>query len=193
MTERLFVTPPRLNKLRDTRPTRQVELTFLLASPRKILTFLWALAFSVHAKEAYVRLQLSFCATRIHELDIISMDSQKSTATKRPFPADGTDSTQTFGTTNQSSNEEPKAKNQPLNTSTERPSAFASARKDGVGMAWLQVIGSFFLWFNTWGLVNAFGVYQTYYQLELLTSSTPSEISWIGSLQVFLLMVRLNL
>ena len=32
-----------------------------------------------------------------------------------------------------------------------------------------------------------FGVFQTYYQTTLLTSQTPSNISWIGSSQVFLL------
>ena len=86
---------------------------------------------------------------------------------------------------------------------------------NGGSLAWLQVAGSFFLWFNTWGksrrpsrahrcmwvsgrltpyrytgFVNAFGVYQTYYELDLLRGFTASDISWIGSLQVFLLMVR---
>ena len=32
-----------------------------------------------------------------------------------------------------------------------------------------------------------FGVFQTYYQTTLLVSETASNISWIGSLQVFLL------
>ncbi|KAB2572588.1 Aspyridones efflux protein apdF [Lasiodiplodia theobromae] len=55
--------------------------------------------------------------------------------------------------------------------------------------AWLQVAGAYFLFFNSWGVVNSFGTYQTYYRSELLQSSTPSAISWIGSIQGFLLML----
>ncbi|KAH8697433.1 putative monocarboxylate transporter [Talaromyces proteolyticus] len=53
--------------------------------------------------------------------------------------------------------------------------------------AWLQVLGAFSLNLNTWGLMNAFGVFQTFYQLDLLASKTSSEISWIGSTQSFLM------
>ncbi|KAL8790010.1 MAG: hypothetical protein Q9195_006559 [Heterodermia aff. obscurata] len=59
---------------------------------------------------------------------------------------------------------------------------------DGGTKAWLQVLGGFLLVLNTWGLTNAYGVFQTYYSTELLTSSTPSAISWIGSIQAFLLL-----
>lgn len=55
--------------------------------------------------------------------------------------------------------------------------------------AWLQVISSFFVFFNTWGIVNAFGIYQTYYEHGILVGSSPSDISWIGSLSAFLLML----
>ncbi|KAI3339320.1 riboflavin transporter MCH5 [Ustulina deusta] len=37
---------------------------------------------------------------------------------------------------------------------------------------------------NTWGFINSFGVFQTYY-MELL-GRPPSDISWIGSITVFL-------
>lgn len=60
---------------------------------------------------------------------------------------------------------------------------------NGGVVAWLQVLGSFFVFFNTWGIVNAFGIYQTYYQDGILSSSTPSDISWIGSIEAFLLML----
>ncbi|KAL2172240.1 hypothetical protein VTG60DRAFT_6618 [Thermothelomyces hinnuleus] len=60
---------------------------------------------------------------------------------------------------------------------------------DGGLRAWLQVLGSFFLFMNTWGLVNSYGVYQTYYQLDLLRDKTPSQISWVGSFQACLLLV----
>lgn len=39
--------------------------------------------------------------------------------------------------------------------------------------------------FNTWGFINSFGVFQTYYVTML--NKPPSVITWIGSVQVFLL------
>ncbi|KAI1105737.1 MFS general substrate transporter [Jackrogersella minutella] len=60
---------------------------------------------------------------------------------------------------------------------------------DGGLDAWLQVLGAFTVMLATFGLVNSFGVYQTYYETELLKTSTSSDISWIGSLQGALLML----
>ncbi|KAI1073491.1 putative MFS monocarboxylate transporter [Whalleya microplaca] len=60
---------------------------------------------------------------------------------------------------------------------------------DGGSVAWLQVLGSFALYLNTWGMTNAFGVFQTYYESNLLRHVTPSAISWIGSTQSFFLLV----
>ncbi|KAK6957291.1 hypothetical protein Daesc_000073 [Daldinia eschscholtzii] len=59
---------------------------------------------------------------------------------------------------------------------------------DGGSVAWLQVLGSFALYFNHWGTINTFGVFQTYYENELLRRMSPSDISWIGSTQSFLLL-----
>ncbi|KAK4556128.1 hypothetical protein LTR86_006825 [Recurvomyces mirabilis] len=58
---------------------------------------------------------------------------------------------------------------------------------DGGLTAWLQVLGGYFLFFNTWGLINAFGVFETYYSEILLPGKTPSSIAWIGTLTSFLL------
>ncbi|KAJ5678432.1 uncharacterized protein N7477_004065 [Penicillium maclennaniae] len=55
--------------------------------------------------------------------------------------------------------------------------------------SWLQVLGSFFLFFNSWGVINTWGAYQTYYEQTLLSDSSSSSIAWIGSLQSFLLML----
>ncbi|KAJ0413435.1 major facilitator superfamily domain-containing protein [Aspergillus carlsbadensis] len=55
--------------------------------------------------------------------------------------------------------------------------------------AWLQVFGSFFLFFNSWGVVNTWGVYQTYYEQTILSDMSSSTIAWVGSLQSFLLML----
>ncbi|KAK7457414.1 major facilitator superfamily transporter [Colletotrichum acutatum] len=55
--------------------------------------------------------------------------------------------------------------------------------------AWLQVLGSWILFANTWGLTNSFGVFQAYYSNNLLPDVNPSAISWIGSIQIFLMML----
>ncbi|KAL4762897.1 MCT family MFS transporter [Aspergillus foveolatus] len=54
---------------------------------------------------------------------------------------------------------------------------------------WLQVLGSWFLFFNSWGVVNTWGVYQTYYEQNQLSDISSSSIAWVGSLQSFLLML----
>ncbi|EME38853.1 hypothetical protein DOTSEDRAFT_92146 [Dothistroma septosporum NZE10] len=58
---------------------------------------------------------------------------------------------------------------------------------DGGFTAWLQVISGFFLFFNSWGLINAFGVFQSYYKSTLIPYETQSNLSWIGSIEAFLL------
>lgn len=54
-------------------------------------------------------------------------------------------------------------------------------------VAWLQVLSGFFLFFNSWGLINAFGVFQSYYKDTLIPTQSDSNISWIGSIEAFLL------
>ncbi|KAJ5179189.1 hypothetical protein N7492_002399 [Penicillium capsulatum] len=56
-------------------------------------------------------------------------------------------------------------------------------------LSWLQVLGSFFCFFNSWGIINTWGAYQTYYEQDLLAGTSSSSIAWIGSLQSFLLML----
>ncbi|KAF4922360.1 Fujikurins efflux protein [Colletotrichum viniferum] len=56
---------------------------------------------------------------------------------------------------------------------------------DGGLWAWLSVLGTFLVVMNTWGVINSFGVFQSYYVTAL--DRPPSDISWIGSIKVFLL------
>lgn len=56
---------------------------------------------------------------------------------------------------------------------------------DGGFKAWSQVALAHFVIFNTWGYINSFGVFQTYYSQTL--GHPPSDISWVGSIQIFLL------
>ncbi|KAI1751070.1 riboflavin transporter MCH5 [Xylaria castorea] len=55
---------------------------------------------------------------------------------------------------------------------------------DGGKQAWLMCLCGHLIIMNTWGFINSFGVFQTYY-MELL-NLPPSNISWIGSITVFL-------
>ena len=54
---------------------------------------------------------------------------------------------------------------------------------DGGRTAWTQVFASFLINMNVYGLVNAFGDFQHYYETDYLASYTSSEISWIGTVQ----------
>ncbi|KAH8088898.1 MFS general substrate transporter [Cristinia sonorae] len=58
---------------------------------------------------------------------------------------------------------------------------------EGGLQAWLTVAGASMVLFCTFGMVQSFGVFQDYYTRVSLTDRTTSEISWIGSVQVFLL------
>ncbi|CAH0027314.1 unnamed protein product [Clonostachys rhizophaga] len=52
---------------------------------------------------------------------------------------------------------------------------------------WYQVIVGFFVNFMTWGMPNAYGVFQLYYSQT--TGWSSSQISWVGSIQLFLAFV----
>ncbi|KAK7185495.1 MFS general substrate transporter [Paraphaeosphaeria sporulosa] len=58
-------------------------------------------------------------------------------------------------------------------------------RQDGGTRAWLQVMGCWLLFMNTWGLTNSFSIFETYYNQKFQHIS-HSNISWIGSMQLFL-------
>jgi hypothetical protein len=69
------------------------------------------------------------------------------------------------------------------------PPAAADDIPDGGTVAWLQVLGGFFVIFNTWGIFNSYGAFQGYYLDNLLKGESASNISWIGSFQGFLLLM----
>ncbi|KAK4442593.1 putative MFS monocarboxylate transporter [Podospora aff. communis PSN243] len=51
----------------------------------------------------------------------------------------------------------------------------------------LSVLGGFLALFCTVGYLNAFGVFQQHYTSSILQDKTQSDISWIGSVTIFLL------
>ncbi|KAF9532831.1 MFS general substrate transporter [Crepidotus variabilis] len=58
---------------------------------------------------------------------------------------------------------------------------------DGGLRAWLVVAGAMCNSFATFGYANSWGVFQSYYQEELLIHTSPSSIAWIGSIQYALM------
>ncbi|OLN86143.1 putative transporter MCH4-like protein 7 [Colletotrichum chlorophyti] len=58
---------------------------------------------------------------------------------------------------------------------------------DGGWHAWTQALMAHLVIVNTWGTINSFGIFQTFYRDFL--SRPASDISWIGSMQVFFLFV----
>ncbi|USW47345.1 Putative major facilitator superfamily, MFS transporter superfamily [Septoria linicola] len=60
---------------------------------------------------------------------------------------------------------------------------------NGGTQAWIQVLCSWMLFFNTWGVLNTYGVYQTYYESGQLFTESSSNISWIGSIQSFMVLL----
>ncbi|KAF7880095.1 uncharacterized protein EAF02_007732 [Botrytis sinoallii] len=65
-------------------------------------------------------------------------------------------------------------------------SATEAPAPDGGFVAWVQCASSFSLFFLSWGLLSPFGFFQAYYETDY-PSWTPSQISWIGSIQAFFL------
>ncbi|KFY83221.1 hypothetical protein V498_08220 [Pseudogymnoascus sp. VKM F-4517 (FW-2822)] len=55
---------------------------------------------------------------------------------------------------------------------------------DGGLQAWTQVLMGHLILINGWGYLTSFGLFQSYYLTTL--DVTTSEISWIGSVQIFL-------
>jgi hypothetical protein len=55
---------------------------------------------------------------------------------------------------------------------------------DGGFVAWTQIFCAWLAVTNSWGFVNSFGAFQPYY--ESILPQTSSAISWIGSIQAFL-------
>ncbi|KAI0469980.1 major facilitator superfamily domain-containing protein [Xylariaceae sp. FL0804] len=75
------------------------------------------------------------------------------------------------------------------NEAAKPPAADPNAPPDGGLTAWLQVLGGFMIFFNTWGLLNTFGVFQTYYESGQLFTASSSNISWVGAIQSYFVLL----
>ncbi|KAK2806229.1 hypothetical protein FQN50_005954 [Emmonsiellopsis sp. PD_5] len=58
---------------------------------------------------------------------------------------------------------------------------------DGGFKAWMSVVGAFCCVFCSFGWINCIGVFQEYYQTHQLRDYSPSAVSWISSLQIFMI------
>ncbi|QIX01355.1 hypothetical protein AMS68_006872 [Peltaster fructicola] len=56
---------------------------------------------------------------------------------------------------------------------------------EGGSKAWLVVLGCWCTSFASFGIVNSFGIYETYYLSTFLEGYSPSTVAWIGSIQTF--------
>ena len=72
-----------------------------------------------------------------------------------------------------------------LDTPAPAPTPIPALPPDGGFWAWAQVLMGHLVLFNTWGYINSFGFFQAYYTDVL--GFSPSDVSWIVSVQIFLL------
>ncbi|EGY20287.1 riboflavin transporter MCH5 [Verticillium dahliae VdLs.17] len=72
-----------------------------------------------------------------------------------------------------------------LSRMTSRSSVAPGPPPDGGFTAWMCVLSGHLVIMNTWGVINSFGVFQPHYTSTL--NRAPSDISWIGSFEIFLL------
>ncbi|KAH9229074.1 hypothetical protein K456DRAFT_1923736 [Colletotrichum gloeosporioides 23] len=87
-----------------------------------------------------------------------------------------------------SSHPSPSTSNAPTKETSETSPADADEPPpDGGLQAWTQALMAHLVVVNTWGTINSFGIFQTFYRDYL--SRPASDISWIGSMQVFFLFV----
>ncbi|KAF2158984.1 hypothetical protein M409DRAFT_71332 [Zasmidium cellare ATCC 36951] len=59
---------------------------------------------------------------------------------------------------------------------------------DGGLQAWLVVAGSFCFVFCSFGWINCIGIFQDFYQQNYLSNYSPSDIAWIASLEIFVML-----
>ncbi|KJX98249.1 MFS monocarboxylate transporter like protein [Zymoseptoria brevis] len=93
---------------------------------------------------------------------------------------------QSSSTTSETTDGEPFGSALQLTTSHLSQSAHPSIPNGGL-KAWLQVLTAFFLFFDSWGLINAHGTFQIHYRTVIFPDHSPTTLSWIGSLSAFLL------
>lgn len=78
-------------------------------------------------------------------------------------------------------------KRQDSDTITDSKSCAAKATYEGGSEAWLTVLGSFLVYYASFGLINSFGYFSNYYERNFLHETPVSTIAFIGTLQILLM------
>ncbi|KAG2357011.1 MFS general substrate transporter [Suillus spraguei] len=65
----------------------------------------------------------------------------------------------------------------------EKPATHLSGAPDGGLTAWLVVFAVHLVTFSAFGVANSWGIFQAYYEENILRYSSRSNIAWIGSVQ----------
>ncbi|KAJ3805190.1 MFS general substrate transporter [Lentinula lateritia] len=71
-----------------------------------------------------------------------------------------------------------------LNEQHVSPTGQLPSFPEGGLQAWSTVLGAFLFQFTAFGFVNSFGVFNDFYVREYLSNETSSDIGWIGSAQL---------
>jgi MFS family permease len=75
----------------------------------------------------------------------------------------------------------------PLINQNGEPIAVQLPAPNGGFQAWMQVLMGHLVLINSWGYLSSFGFFQAHYSSTL--DATPSAISWIGSMQIFMVYI----
>ncbi|PVH80562.1 MFS general substrate transporter [Cadophora sp. DSE1049] len=78
-----------------------------------------------------------------------------------------------------------KPKSNTTNATESKPEQAPPNFPEGGLKAWLVVLGCWCTSFTSFGYINSFGVYETYYLQTFLQHRSPSAVAWIGSIQAF--------
>lgn len=84
---------------------------------------------------------------------------------------------------------EEKAGNSDKNDRTNDKVEVKANVPDGGFESWLQVFSSHLIIMISWGVLNSYGVFQTYYKTTLLKTSSISKLSLIGTMLGFIIIL----
>ncbi|KAF2476628.1 MFS general substrate transporter [Lindgomyces ingoldianus] len=71
-------------------------------------------------------------------------------------------------------------------SSIDSESCTTNAVEGGVE-GWLTIVGSALVYYSSFGIINSFGFFQSYYKNEFLKGTSPFTIAFIGTLQIALM------
>lgn len=72
---------------------------------------------------------------------------------------------------------------------TDQNATISSPHSESSLSAYLTVLAAALIFTNIWGFTFIFGIFQSFYETSLLTSESPSNVSWIGTIQSALLVI----